>query len=117
MATLATMPRVLGTRWDPFATRAAPAACRVLSTDATRVSRNLAELAALLKPLGFSPENVKRLVLKQPSLLVANPVTTSAKLEALKVSAVLGMMLGMCHLGRHPMLATGFGDRYQAPVQ
>jgi hypothetical protein len=70
----------------------------VLSTDTTRISRNLAELAALLKPLGFSPQDVKRLVLKQPPLLVANPVTISAKLEALKVSGMLGavLCLGQC---------------------
>lgn len=61
-----------------------------------RMSRNLAELAALLKPLGFSTEDVKRVVLKQPSLLVANPVTVSSKLEALKVSGMLDVVLNMC---------------------
>jgi hypothetical protein len=72
-----------------YCTVAGSAACRVLSTGTKRISRNVAELAALLKPLGFSPEDAKRLVLKYPQLLVANPVTISSKLEALKVGEVL----------------------------
>jgi len=39
----------------------------------------------LLKPIGMGEHDVRRLVMKTPLLLLANPVATSAKLESIKV--------------------------------
>lgn len=62
--------------------------CRVLSTDSNRIAMHYSKMVSLLKPLGLSPEDVRSLVLKLPSLLLLSPVTTAAKLDAVKVCCV-----------------------------
>lgn len=39
----------------------------------------------LLKPVGMGEQDVRRLVMRVPLLLLVNPVATSAKLESIEV--------------------------------
>lgn len=61
----------------------------MLSTDDVLLSSNLVELTRLLQPLGFTADDVRQMLSKQPPFLVANPVTVAQKLEALGVSYAL----------------------------
>lgn len=61
----------------------------MLNTDTRRIANNLAELTNTLHPVGLEPADVRKLVLKLPALIVANPVTVASKLGALKVGVTL----------------------------
>lgn len=58
---------------------------RVLSTDTRHIAAHLTHLTNLLQPLGLDAADVRKLVLKQPTLLVANIVTIASHLEPLRV--------------------------------
>jgi hypothetical protein len=58
---------------------------RVLSTKTGHIAAHLTDLIKLLQPLGMDAADVRKLVLKQPMLLLANPVILASKLERLKV--------------------------------
>lgn len=59
---------------------------RVLSTQPRRIAYNLSELTNVMQPLDMDADDVRKMVIKLPHLLVANPVTIAVKLEALRVS-------------------------------
>lgn len=61
---------------------------RVLSTNISHIAAHLTDLTKLLQPLGLDAADVRKLLLKQPPLLLANPVTIASKLGPLRVRAL-----------------------------
>jgi hypothetical protein len=49
------------------------------------MASNLKELTVILQPLGFSAEDVRRMLFKQPKILLATGPTIARKLQALRV--------------------------------
>jgi hypothetical protein len=78
--------------------------CRVLTCSIEHLRENLVNLQQQLASVGLMPDEIRKLLLKSPPLLLQNRVNLTTKLQALKVQPVeecLGPGLLMSCLSRH----------------